>query len=40
MWCTVSGSGSSGMYSPGGFWSRTDPRSTSVSAPFRYERTT
>ena len=35
MWCTVSGSGSPGTYSPGGFWSRTAPRSHSVSASLR-----
>ena len=33
MWCIVIGSGSSGMYSPAGFWSRTAPRSTRWSRP-------
>ena len=39
MWWTVSGSGSSATYMPGGFWSRTAPRISSRSSAARNART-
>ncbi len=35
MWWMVNGSGSLGTYSPGGFWSRTAPRSNNVWSSLR-----